>query len=499
MTCNRKALAATLALAALMSLSACSTAPVEQEPVSELPADPAAGAYGAIAQPESISWLSHDGLLPDYGQSQWDAEYERLTGIALEHEYINGNEYNQRLRLYQTSGSLPDVFDLSYLYYPQYVADGAVADLTELVYASGLYDLVSPEVWELVSFGGRIYGVPKELSQPCGTYVRKDWLDRLDLDIPTTYEEFVTMLRRFRDEIEECQIPYAAPGVLACIYMPEFYLGASTDIVLADGRWVDGMQQDNMRAALANIQNAYAEGLLDVEALNSTTSVCRDSWMAGAAGCICYWAGNWAEQLEIGLKKNVPEAEMVWMPPIEGAGYYFSRPSVHVINGRLSRERIAQVFKHFIHFMHDGQAGQILFEYGVEGVHWRRTEQGIEMIFDLSQSPSLASTLNKAYILPTSRITPLADEGFSLTYSQVYLNSLEQVSAVAQQQLFQPPSVTYIRIADQLLALRNECVAEIVTGEMTVEEGLARYRQGVGELGLDAALEEMNAVTTGGA
>ena len=39
--------------------------------------------YEAIEKPESISWCSHDGMLPENGQVEWDAEYERLTGIKL--------------------------------------------------------------------------------------------------------------------------------------------------------------------------------------------------------------------------------------------------------------------------------------------------------------------------------------------------------------------------------------------------------------------------------
>lgn len=44
------------------------------------------------------------------------------------------------------------------------------------------------------------------------TYVRKDWLDRLGMDVPTTYDEFIEMLTRFKNEIPECTAPYTAPA-----------------------------------------------------------------------------------------------------------------------------------------------------------------------------------------------------------------------------------------------------------------------------------------------
>lgn len=451
-------------------------------------------AYAQVRKPESISWLSHDGLDPEDGQQQWDAEFERFTGIDLRHEYINGNEYNQRIRFYNAAGTLPDVFDLSYTYYPLYAADGALADLTDLVKASGLYDQVDPELWRQVTFDGKIYGVPREMPQACGTYVRKDWLDRLHMDIPTTYEEFITMLERFRDEIDECLVPYATPGLVTASFMPEFYLGASADIICVDGIWVDGMQQPEMITAMENIQYAYTHELLDMEAMTNTTSVCRDGWMAGSTGCICYWAGNWGQKLVIGLQDNVPEAEVVWIPPIEGATYLFGRPTVNVINGKLSEEQTAQVFKYFIHYMHDGGEGQTLFEFGVEGVHWQRNADHVEMIFDPSSSSSLDNVLNKAYVLPSSRLTPLQDNTLCLEYDASYIDSIAVIESVAKPQYFQPSSPTYNEIYERLDTLRKDCIAQIVTGGISVEEGLAQYAEGARQLGLDQALAEMNAM-----
>lgn len=496
---QKKTLAGLIAATLILCLTYTAGCSKRQETDAALPSPEGYtedSSYLSISKPAAISWLSHDGLDPRDGQTQWDAEFTRLTGIALQHEYINGNEYNQRIRFYDAADTLPDVFDLSYTYYPQYAADGALADLTELVKASGLYDRVDAALWEQVSFGGRIYGVPKEKPQACGTYVRKDWLDRLGMEIPSGYGEFITMLERFRDEIEECLIPYAVPGVLSASYMPEFYLGASADIICIDGVWVDGMQQPDMITAMENIQYAYTHELLDVDALAATTAVCRDSWISGNTGCICYWAGNWGQQLTVGLKKNVPEAEVIWIPPIEGAQYLFSRPTVHVINGRLSEDQAAQVFKYFIDYMHDGGEGQTLFEFGVEGLHWQKSNDHVEMIFDSASSSSPISVLNKAYILPSSRLTPLRDETMHLQYDASYTTSISVIESVAKPQYFQPASSVYTQICDRLDALRKDCAVRIVTGEVSAAQGLAQYAEDARRLGLDEALAEMNAAGT---
>lgn len=477
---------ALLVVIVMAACCACDAEKVSSRSVSDL-GTPSTAA-GTVKKPESISWISHDGLYPEDGQTLWDSEFERLTGIELRHRFISGPEYDQRIALYAEAGTLPDVFDLGYTYYPEFAANHTLADLTELVHASGLYDQVDTALWEQVTLDGKIYGVPREYPQARGTYVRKDWLDRLDMEVPRTYEEFITMLTRFRDEIEECQIPYVAPDVVSCAYLPEFYQGMQTEIIPVDGVWVDGMQQPGMAAALSNLQAAYADGLLGRDVVTNTTAACRDAWMTGTVGAFCYWAGNWGQQLAEGLKRNVPDAEIICIPPIEGAVYLFSRPTVHVINAELSDEQIAQVFQYFIAYMHDGGEGQRLFEFGVEGVHWQQEGQHIRMLPQLS-NPS--QRITKAYVLPSSRITPLRYTPI-LEHPDFYTTSIEIVESVAHPQYYQPASPTYTRIADTLTATRNDLIAQIVTGGLTVEEGLATYKEAADALGLNDALAEMN-------
>lgn len=449
----------------------------------------AEAAYADVQKPESISWCSHDGLDPVNGQEEWDAEYERLTGIQLEHTYVTGNEYNSKIELDYAADTVPDVFDLSSTYFPKYAASGALADLTDLIKESGLYDKADPSNWEQCSYDGKIYGVPKEIPQACGTYVRKDWLDRLGMEIPATYDEFITMLTGFRDEIDECLVPLTAPGLVSPQYLPDLYQGASCDFICVDGVWVDGMQQENMKKALENMRQCYAEGLLDMEAITNTTATSRDGWNAGTTGAFCYWTGNWGDRLKNELQKNVPEAEVVCIPPIEDTEYLYSTPTVHVINGRLSKEEAAQIFKYFIDYMHDGGEGQVLFEFGVEGVHWEQDGKNVKWLPSLSDE---SVTLNKCYVLPSSRLTALEMDDKSVTYSDAYVNSLKATENAGIRE-FQKPSETYSLIAAELKTQRDSIIAEIVTGNISVEDGLASYKAAADSLNVEQVLAEMNA------
>lgn len=208
---------------------------------SEETAADAASLYENAQKPDKLVWWVHDGMHQEDGSEQWIADFDAKTGIDLELDFIDNNEYTKKLELAYASDTVPDTFDLNGETLGNYAAQGAIADLTDLVHESGLYDKVDKNLWDALTVNGKIYGVPRETPSAIVTYVRKDWLDRLGMDVPTTYDEFIEMLTRFKNEIPECTAPYTAPGLKSTQALPEFYQGATADYVKVDGKWVDGM------------------------------------------------------------------------------------------------------------------------------------------------------------------------------------------------------------------------------------------------------------------
>ncbi len=204
-----------------------------------------------VKKPDSIHWMVHDGMSEENGTAQWAEEFERLTGIKLNLEIVSNNEYNTILELAFASGSVPDVFDLNgEQKLGVYAKQNAIYDQTALIENSDLFTKVDSAVWDALRIDGKIYGVPPEIASGAVTYVRKDWLDRLNMAVPKNYQEFTDMLRAFKDQIEECTVPLTAPGVFNTQNLPEFYQDASTDFVKVNGEWVDGFAQDNMIGAM---------------------------------------------------------------------------------------------------------------------------------------------------------------------------------------------------------------------------------------------------------
>ena len=73
---------------------------------------------------------------------------------------------------------------------------------------------------------------------------------------------------------------------------------------------------------------------------------------------------------------------------------------MQVISSKLSDEQVASVYKYFIEYMHDGGEGQVLFQSGVEGVHWQQSGNNIDPLPTISKP---AEAFRKAWITPWPR------------------------------------------------------------------------------------------------
>ena len=496
---TKKLLAVALASAMVMGTAACgsedagNSTPASSSAAASSEAAPAASSETpvekTVEKPDTISWWTHDGLNEENGSEQWFAEFEAKTGIHLDHQFIPNNEYYDKLKLAFASNEVPELFDLNGANLALYASQGALYDLTDLLKASDLYDKVDPAIWEAIAIDGKIYAIPKEVPSAAVTYVRGDWLERLGMQPPTNYDEFLEMIRRFKAEIPECEIGLTAPGVKSEMNLPEFYQGAHYGFAKVDGVWVDGFAQENMAAAMQRMQDAYKEGLMDMEIITNTTSTCRDAWYEGKVGVFNYWSGKWGGTLQDRLVANNEGAIAQPIQPIAEANYLFATLGGLCISSKVSDEKAEQIFKYFIEYMHDGGEGQVLFQSGVEGVHWEQDGSNVKPLPNLAD-PSAVTT--SVWITPWLAISPLEVTDKNTEIADAVKNSLAITDAVAQQVAVTPVSETLNKITSDLELEKADILAKVVMGEMTVEQGVAAYKEVAEELNVEQVLKELN-------
>ena len=444
-----------------------------------------------VTKPDKISWYVNVGLNTNQGYQEWKDEYKKKTGIELEYTPQNNNEYKQNLELAFASKKSPDVFSLAGEdMLPYYASQGALADLTDLVKASGLMTAENKAAWDSVTIDGKIYGVPWELNTGTLTYVRKDWLDRLGMKVPTNYDEYINMLRAFKEKIPECKTPVTGAKLyedMAVTYLKDFYQDATPEFAKVNGKWVDGLSEDNMKPALKRLQDAYKEGLIDPEVVTNTTSACRDKWYGGSVGAFNYWGGMWAVTLDNRLKANVPNAEIVGIPAIKETKYNLRVPAVSAISKDC--KNIEGVFKYFVQYMNDGGEGQALFDFGAEGVHWKQDGDHVTMLPNLENKKEL---LEKAYISSYYSLVPMKDATKKPASDNRVTSANETLKKDGIQQITRPVSKKLSKINGDLTKLKAKIIAQIVMGKSSVDEGLKAYESESKNLGIDEVIKEMN-------
>jgi len=159
---------------------------------------------------------------------------------------------------------------------------GIVLPLNELFekYAVQLNRYADDSVWAyLKCFDGNMYYIPT-LTEP-GTWkeafaINKTWLDRLDLEMPVNYAEFVEVLRVFKREDANGngdtndEIPFALGPVYSSPFdsWDSFFgiFGTPGNYQINDsGKVINGYLVESFKEGLIELQKLYNEGLLDAE------------------------------------------------------------------------------------------------------------------------------------------------------------------------------------------------------------------------------------------
>ncbi len=284
-------------------------------------------------------WTSNAGYLETAKNSVGYNFYKEMTGYGLWQPYVEwngGKTYKEQLNLRIAANDLPDIF------YPadlgeSLAANGALLDLTDILPKTKLWDAVPERVWKMLAANdptgeGRIWGTPSVISYArYGALVRRDWLDKLGLDMPTTQEEFVNVLRAFKTQDPNGngladEIPTG--GRQEARWMD--YLFNMYGVVLFEGQpaWdiYDGeltysAVTKNMRDALEFIAYLYKEGLLDSETLLNSKAKWDGKIDSGIVG-VYYHIPQSSYKHAISVYSNTGvKADWEVLPKISAPGY----------------------------------------------------------------------------------------------------------------------------------------------------------------------------------
>lgn len=453
------------------------------------------------------------------GRDATEAKLEELTGLDI--EFIQPDHAGYYDVVGQTFANpdmttWPDVVLLGSTYYASYAASGVLTDISDLwansdLKASGR--VTNEQVVDDLRVDGKLYGIAPATGNGCITYVKQAWLDKAGITkVPTTYAEYTAMLDAFVAlspdgyALTSCGlVNNEAPYVN---YLPEFFQGAYPDFYQKeDGTWVDGFTEDAMKDAIERLIEGYDSGWIDPEYATNKTSTCRDKFYADKCGVFTYWAGTWAYNLATNLEAKNVDSELVAMEPIAEVGAYIERHApVWAITSACKNPQ--QVFDAFFEVMLDGGEGQVLWTYGVEGVHWGTEAETLttgegdsaknytfaEGEFHGKVNLETASNLYKKNHIDKMLSIAKFKDGEDVGAASIDPRELASQTIFNANRVLAPKIVsneTVNQYQSTIMSLRIQLVSMVVSGELSIDGAYQRYEDEVGTA-VAAVLESLN-------
>ncbi|WP_078579133.1 extracellular solute-binding protein [Salipaludibacillus agaradhaerens] len=287
----------------------------------------------------------------------WWAEEELNLKIETIWTVPHDEQYNTQLRLAMSSGEpLPDVFLVSDGQLKADLIESGLVQPIDEAYEKYATDRVKdifeqfPEAfYPSTNEEGIRYGMPR-LSGGNGSdpllWVRKDWLDNLNLDIPETLEEMEEVMDAFVNDDpngtgvnDTLGVSLAtANGMVTWLADGSWIFGAYGDYL--PGRWskdengelVYGTTQDNIKEGLNTLNRWFEKGYLDQEVGLLDENGAIESFVAGNTGFLS--APPWGEGWPVGdIYDNDPQAEVIPMPLPAGPDGKIGRLGEGLITG----------------------------------------------------------------------------------------------------------------------------------------------------------------------
>lgn len=233
---------------------------------------------------------------------------------------------------------------------------------------------------------GHIYQVAgmKEMSVANVWVIRQDWLDKLNLEMPTTTDELYTVLKAFRDQDpngngQQDETPFITRWLTAPDNFTEHALSlfcSSTGLMVRQGEVVFDPMEEDFKTGMEALIQWYAEGLIDPEVF--TRDDARNVMYGNNLGGLTYdWAAS-TTQYNKTLADSISGFQNVVMAPVQAPNgrTVVDHRSVPFAGAGITQncENVDDALR-LIDYLYSDE-GQILMTYGIEGETYTIDEDG---------------------------------------------------------------------------------------------------------------------------
>jgi putative aldouronate transport system substrate-binding protein len=388
--------------------------------------------------------------------------------------------YKEKLNVIMASGDLPDMMAVNdSSLYVNYLNQKALKPLNAAIDKFGpeLKKLIPKEAWDSVTVDGKIYAIPTiaDIQSTELMWVRKDWLDKLNLPMPKTLDDYVKTAKAFAEQDPDGNGKKDTIGLL----MGENLSGSGSFLGafgVQRGQWVERGGQlvysstlPEMKEALKFLNGLYMDKILDPEwALNKGKTV-EEKVSSGKAGL---YSGPWHARRGAVLTSQQNDPKAVWLEgefPV-GKDGKFGVQADSLLKGfnvvpTTSKNEDAVV--KMLNFMISKGFSDL--ELGFEGQVWNRKDGKVVTNFEEHNKHVYRNSLTR-FIRPSdSKI--YFDKLRSLGEELKLVENIEKINKVLMYSKFTgTPGPVMGKSNAKLQKLEDEYFTKMVMGNIPVED-----------------------------
>lgn len=269
--------------------SAPAEAPAEEAPVEEVPEEPEYVVnYPLTEEAVTLTLLHSEPMLgplsgrcgvDSYGDVAGVQKVNEATGVTIEWNEMSMMTASEEFNLIVASGDYPDMISGAASYYPggltKAYEDEVIQDLGDVVAEfAPLYLKTIKADGELyrqtLDDEGRtlgIYAIYDEAIYNEGAMIRKDWLDELGLEVPTTFEDLTEVMTAIQTEKGVANPIYVneSGNFLAYGYQVKGFdmVSSTIPVYQKDGVVYNSLVSDDYKAYIQQLRDWYEAGLIN--------------------------------------------------------------------------------------------------------------------------------------------------------------------------------------------------------------------------------------------
>ena len=460
--------------------------------------------------------------LKTYGVAECFKEITKRTGVEIEWQHpTTGNETDQ-FNLMIASREFPDIIFWEWNNLnggrTRAIEDKILIRLNELMdnYAPNYKKLLDadPDFKKKASLGDGtipLFLILEENNTAAptdGLQIRRDWLNKLGLPVPTTIDEWYTALKAFKTKDPNGDggkdiIPLGDMGgntfarfETAWGLMGGFYLSP------VDGKVHFGTVEPQYKDFVQTMRKWYSEGLIDPEFASVDMKNFRQKVITNKTGSYYGWLGSSMGFLMNQMLPKNPKVDIIGtQAPIGIAGKPYT-PSVlcNVTSGAgiTTTSKYPEIAARFLDYCYS-EEGSNLIVWGTEGKSYTNVNGKRQFTDEILKNPNGDSPVDAAakYCTPIQGFTRVTSRE---AYKQINLKLPQQVETTdiwlkSDRSLVLPKyditpekNAELVNILNEVNTYRREMLFKFIMGEEPMQN-YDKFVQTINDMGIDKAIK----------